>query len=289
MSRLVIALLVTSAACKTNTPAPSEESRHGWPTKLVFGVTPYYTPHHIRSEQARLVEYLGLKVGLPTEYRVTKSYADLSRQVTADLVHVADLSPFNYVRAKTENPDLVLLAIPITRGSASYDAIIVTHKDTGLTSVEQLRGRHFGFVDRRSASGFLYPTAYLRALGHSPEQFFGSMEFTGSHDTLFKMIVSGELDGGATFARADELMKAEGMQILAVTGRIPQNAFCANPKVPAALTELLRRALLDLNAHSDRGRYVLGPTPISGFARVEDSHYDEVRRVARLVDPSGTP
>jgi phosphate/phosphite/phosphonate ABC transporter binding protein len=286
--RHAIALLIALAACTPDT-SPQPDVRSGWPSKLVFGVTPYYTPHHLRSEQGRLAQYLGERVGLATEYRVTKSYADLSRQITANLVHVADLAPLNYVRAKTENPELIVLATPITAGSASYNAVIVTHEDTGITSVEQLRGRHFGFVDRRSASGFLYPTAYLLALGHQPERFFSSMEFTGSHDELFKMVISGEVAAGATFARNKEMMAAEKMRVLAVTGRIPQNAFCANPKLPTALVEELRKALLDLDPNTDRGRYVLGPTPISGFARVDDSQYDEVRRVTRLVDPRSAP
>jgi ABC-type phosphate/phosphonate transport system substrate-binding protein len=103
------------------------------------------------------------------------------------------------------------------------------------------------------------------------------------------MVISGEVAAGATFARNKEMMAAEKMRVLAVTGRIPQNAFCANPKLPTALVEELRKALLDLDPNTDRGRYVLGPTPISGFARVDDSQYDEVRRVTRLVDPRSAP
>lgn len=280
-------LLLVLVACKEDTHTPFPSGRDDWPKELVFGVAPYYTEPLLRAEHGRLVEHFARELAMPATLRVTESYGDLSSQLSRNLVHIAVFSPFNYVRARTEIPNLVLLAIPITRGSASYESLIITHEDTGITAIDQLRGRHFGFVERRSASGFLYPTAYLISLGHAPEQFFGSMEFAGSHDTLFAMVVSGEVAAGATFVPDKKELPARRVRVLATTGRIPQNAYCANPTMPTTLTDAVRRVLLGLRG--EEALSVFGSAAISGFSRVDDTNYDEVRRVARLVRRSKGP
>jgi phosphate/phosphite/phosphonate ABC transporter binding protein len=250
----------------------------------VFGFTPYYTEAQLRSENAGLVAWIGERVGLSTEILVAKSYAELSQRLQTGDVHVADLSPFGYINAKRENAGLELLAIPISEGSVSYPAHIITHEETGIRTVKELRGKRFAFVDRRSASGYLYPLAYLRNVGYEPDEFFASVHFAGNHEALVDMIEFGRVDAGATFAMQSELAKGKRLHIVATTGRIPLNAFCANAGLPRDLVEKIRSAFLALRSDTDEGRRVLAATPLSGFASVDDRQYDEVRRVARLVD-----
>ncbi len=281
---LLVAALAL-AACR-NPPDPTVErppAPDGWPEKLVFGFTPYYTEAHLRAENAELVAWLGERVGRPTAIHVAKSYAELSRQLRLGDVHVADLSPFGYINAKRENPGLELLAIPISEGSVSYPAHIITHEETGIRTLQDLAGKRFAFVDRRSTSGYLYPLAYLRNAGYEPDELFGSVHFAGNHESLVDMIEFGRVDAGATFAMQSDLAEGKRLRIVATTGRIPLNAYCANAGLPRTLTEALRAALLDLRSNTDVGRRVLAATPLSGFASVDDRRYDEVRRVARLV------
>ena len=57
--------------------------------------------------------------------------------------------------------------------------------------------------------------------------------------------------------------------------------------IPADYVAAVRRALLDISTRTDEGRKILGRRAhINGFVDVGDDHYDEVRRVARLVEDS---
>jgi len=284
-SARLFAVLSVICACKDPTPATvaSPVIPEGWPAKLVFGFTPYYTEAQLRTENAELVAWIGRSVGLPTEIQVAKSYTELSLRLQEGDVHIADLSAFGYINAKRENPGLQLLAIPISGGSVSYPAHIITHEETGIHTVKDLAGKRFAFVDRRSTSGYLYPLAYLRNVGYEPDEFFGSVHFAGNHEALVDMIEFGRVDAGATFAMQSDLAKGKRLRIVATTGRIPLNAFCANAGLPPDLVDEVRSAFLRLSDDTDEGRRVLAPTPLSGFASVDDRQYDEVRRVARLV------
>lgn len=51
------------------------------------------------------------------------------------------------------------------KGVAEYSTILITRKESGITSLEDLKGRVIAFEDPGSTSGFLLPLALLRSQG----------------------------------------------------------------------------------------------------------------------------
>ncbi len=259
------------------------------PSKLVIGLTPYLSPAEMLEEFAPLAEHIGNVVGIPTELQVAANYAAMSQRMASGDLHLAAMSPFTYVRALRDNPGIILLATHIADGSSTYSAYIVTKEDSGIDRMDQLRGKRFGFIDRSSASGYLYPLAYLRSLGHEPGGLFSDVTFAGNHPNLIKLVLAGELDAGATFSTAFKNAKNNQLRILTKTGRIPYDAYCANPRLDRGLVRQIRQLLLALSTRDEAGRKILGRLAhINGFVEVGDDHYDDVRRVARLVE-NGEP
>ena len=81
------------------------------------------------------------------------------------------------------------------------------------------------------------------------------------------------------------MAKDTPFRILAKAGRIPYDAYCASSTLDPNFVEKLRDTLLGLSTRTEEGRQVLGGlTNINGFVVVGDDHYDEVRRVARLIE-----
>ncbi len=260
------------------------------PNQLVVGLTPFVTEPKLRREFQPLADYLGGRVGLPAVLRRAESYADVPRMVIGDEVHLAVLSPLAYVRAKRARPDLVLLATQIADGSSTYSGYLVVRDEPRVERLADLRARRFAYVDRNSASGYLYPLAYMRASGLVPEQFFSSIIFAGNHEKAINQLLAREVDVIAVASpvmrmMGDERVEARRLKILAKTGRIPFDAYCVNPSLSGELIDQLRSALLELNTRSDEGRRVLGGlASINGFVAVNDDHYDEVRRVVQIVE-----
>jgi phosphonate transport system substrate-binding protein len=72
--------------------------------------------------------------------------------------------------------------------------------DSGITSLEQMRGRSMAWADPNSASGFLIPRAALRQAGISPETFFGRTGFAGGHEQAIVAVLGRQFDAGVTWA-----------------------------------------------------------------------------------------
>src|SRR5690606_28676164 len=143
--------LCAPAGCNNSPPQPashgtSESSLPAGggdlrPTKLVIGLTPYLPPQMMKDEFAPLADYLARETGIPAEVMVAKDYTDLARRLGTQEVHLAVFSPFSYVRAKQQLPEILLLCTHIANGSSTYSAYLITHQESGVNTVEDLRGK----------------------------------------------------------------------------------------------------------------------------------------------------
>ncbi|MBI5507575.1 MAG: phosphate/phosphite/phosphonate ABC transporter substrate-binding protein [Deltaproteobacteria bacterium] len=300
----IVSALVLQAACDRHEPPPAPppppvaQIREGGtekPTRLVIGLTPFIPESDLRREFTPLIDYLSRKLSLPIDIKRAESYAAATKLFGEYQVHLAVLSPLAYVRAKQDNPGLILLATQIADGSSTYAGYIVARDDSGLARAEDLKGKRCLFIDRASASGFIYPMAYLNGLEITPETFFKSIGFSRDHEKALDAVLHRDADAAAVASTVFKMYGDKGaegrrLRILAKTGRIPYDAYCASPRLDQALVDRVRAALLDLSTRTAEGRQVLqGLTEINGFVAVGDDHYDEVRRVNDMVNAFAPP
>ncbi|MBU1175085.1 MAG: phosphonate ABC transporter substrate-binding protein [Alphaproteobacteria bacterium] len=114
----------------------------------------------------------------------------------------AELGASGYAKIYLENAEAVdpILTTVQTDGSTGYYSIMVARKDSGMTKLEDMKGKKLGFADPDSTSGFLVPTVTLPdAIGASIEEFFGETGFGGGHENLVLEVVKGTFDAGTTW------------------------------------------------------------------------------------------
>ncbi len=259
------------------------------PDALIFAVTPSLSDTELRARYLPIAEYVAKQVGLPIEWRVLIDYAEMQSALTRYEVHLAVMSPFSYVEVKRQMPSLILIAVPVAGGVTTYSGYIVVREDGGFNSIADLKGRRFGFVDEFSASGYLYPLAYLRSQKIDPSSYFSETMFLGDHTRLLTALTDGRIDAGASFAIALSRPEGRPLKILAKTGRIPLDPWCASPRLDQELIDGIRGALVALSTRTEEGRQILNRTETNGFQVVGDDHYDGVRGVYRNVHGEGAP
>lgn len=272
-----------------NSPAMSNRpanclSEPGVPSPLRFGVTPYLDPQILSDNFEPILAYLARQTGYVIDLVPADSYSGLVEDLDTGRVDIASLSPLTYVMAQARMPCLQLLLTQVSFGSVSYSGYLVTRADSSIASVEDLKGRRFAYTTTGSASGYLFPRAYLLERGVDPESFFGHTVMAGDHMTALKLLLDGQVDSAATFssfmrpARARKL-DVGNLRVLAVTGRIPHDAVVARPGLSPAVAGAVRDALADLNTSSEEGRKILGgAVEINGWVSTRDSFYDPVRQ-----------
>lgn len=113
----------------------------------------------------------------------------------------AELGASGYAKIYLAKADAVepILTTVQTDGSTGYHSIMVARKDSGITKLEDLKGK-LGFADPDSTSGYLVPLVTLpEAIGAPVKEFFGETGFGGGHENLVLEVVKGTFDAGTTF------------------------------------------------------------------------------------------
>ena len=126
------------------------------------------------------------------------------RNSTADLAFV---HPAGYVLANREAKAMIV-AKNLWHGKTSFTARFYVRKDSGLKTLEDLRGKTIAFVDPASSSGYIYPMVMLIQRGlvknRDPKTFFREVVFAGSHDASMRALLNGHVDAIASFDMARE-------------------------------------------------------------------------------------
>lgn len=115
----------------------------------------------------------------------------------------AELGASGYAKVYLEDPKAVepILTTIQTDGATGYFSVMVARKDSGITSLEHLKGKKLGFADPDSTSGFLVPSVTLpAAVGMPIAEYFGETGFGGGHENLVLEVVKGNFDAGTTWA-----------------------------------------------------------------------------------------
>ncbi|OHV78242.1 phosphonate ABC transporter substrate-binding protein [Ensifer sp. LCM 4579] len=114
----------------------------------------------------------------------------------------AELGASGYAKIYLAKADAVepILTTVQTDGSTGYHSIMVARKDSGITKLEDLKGKKLGFADPDSTSGYLVPLVTLpEAIGAPVKEFFGETGFGGGHENLVLEVVKGNFDAGTTW------------------------------------------------------------------------------------------
>lgn len=258
-----------------------------------WGLTPYLATETLLENYRPILAYVEARMGLPIELMVGDNYADLEQRLVEGAVDAAIISPYSYVRVKAEEPGIEVFASQVAQGSVSYGAYIITREGSGIDRVEQLRGRSFAYVDRRSTSGWLFPAARMLQEGIHPSEDVEE-HFLGSHTEVFKAVLAGEYDAGATYegalgeGRAVNPDAAVMLRVIAKARRIPHEAYTVRAGFPPIGAKAMGQAFSEISTATIEGRRLLMPLMrLNGFMPVDDSHYDVIREVEAEVRKAG--
>ena len=101
--------------------------------------------------------------------------------------------------AKADAVEPILTTVQ-TDGSTGYHSIMVARKDSGITKLEDLKGKKLGFADPDSTSGYLVPLVTLpETIGGPVKEYFAETGFGGGHENLVLEVLKGTFDAGTTF------------------------------------------------------------------------------------------
>ena len=164
---------------------------------LRFGLLPAEEAVEMVRQFKSIAEHVGKAVGLPTKIFVSQSYNALIEAMEAGKIDVAYLGGSTYVAAYNKGLGVVPMAVARLQGRTYYKSCIITRPDSGIKTLQDLKGKSFAFVTPTSTSGGVGPRFYLNKNGINPEEFFKSLIYAGKHDSVFLAVKNKKVDAGA--------------------------------------------------------------------------------------------
>jgi phosphonate transport system substrate-binding protein len=259
------------------------------PLHLVL--TPSQKPTNLLAGGEQFAKALGELAGVTIRVTVASDYAaviEALRNRTADL---AFLHPAGYVIANRETKAMIV-AKNQWHGKTTFTSRIYVRKESGIKSLEDLRGKTIAFVDPASSSGYIYPMVLLIQRGlvknRDPKTFFREVMFSGAHDASIRALMNGHVDAIASFDMVrEQYLKdpAERERVIwvAETPPIPEAGIAARDGLEPAVVARVRTALLKMQgpAYADVLKRMYD---IDGFEAAEDKEYDTVRQAVDLLN-----
>ncbi len=288
---LSVALLGLTLSLAVNVYAECED-----PSTLTFSLVPTEdTAAELRLYQP-LIRHLSAATGKDIDFYSPTSYASVMEAIASGWVDIAVLGPASYTLAKAHNDDMEVFATysryagHMQEQGPGYRANLIARADSGITTVEESRGKTLALVDPASTSGHLLPNvAFANETGEALDDFYGRIVYSGGHDLSTIAVKEGRVDVAFVAThRFDNVVDRGDITLDEVTvlwrsAVVPQDPFVFR----TVLCEDLRERIVDafLGAHelpelADYFRAINSPR----FVPMQDSDYDLIRLLQAAAD-----
>ena len=135
--------------------------------QLTFAVIQTEDMSVLASRWGDILKYLDDKADIQISFYATTSYSAVIEAMLSGFVQVAQLGPKAYLIANDKSKGAIQPVVAAARIPTAFDptpcacyyGTLITKKDSGLTSIDSLKGKVLALVDPGSTSGNALPRA----------------------------------------------------------------------------------------------------------------------------------
>jgi phosphonate transport system substrate-binding protein len=256
---------------------------------LVIGLIPERNIFKQLDRYEPLADYLSRKIGADVKLKVLTRYGNIIDNFSSAGLDGAFFGSFTYTLAHAKLGVEPVARPETAEGVSTYYGLIFVRRDSGIRSIQDMKGKRFVFVDRATTAGYLLPLAFFKA--HRIEDyktFFKETYFSGTHEDAIYDVLNKKADIGAAkntiFARlaaVDSRVKDE-LVILARSPGVPENGLAVKKDLDPAIRNKLQEALLNMQ-NDIQGMNVLKNLGARRFIETTDSDYANVYKYVKQI------
>jgi phosphonate transport system substrate-binding protein len=229
--------------------------------------------------QDRLKRYDGFqklleaKLGVPVTLFPSADYAGVMQGIAAGQLEAAEFGASGFAGTWLDCKCVEPVVVPQEKdGSTYYYSVMVVRKDSGITSIEDMKGHSLAWADPNSTSGYLIPSATLKTHGIdlADGKYFSRTGFAGGHEQGVVAMLNKQYDACVTWTSGQGeksegysrgnlrtmvdrgMLKMSDVNIIWQSGKIPNGPWAVRGVLPASLKTEFTDFLLDLpKSHPD--------------------------------------
>jgi phosphonate transport system substrate-binding protein len=237
-------------------------------------------------------------LGVPTKLFAPADYNGVIEGLIGGNLDLAWLGASAYAKVYMTDPEAVepvLVKINVD-GSYGYYSVGFARVDSGIKSLDDMKGRKFAFGDPNSTSGYLIPSIEIPKAGYAMEsgKYFGEVVFVGGHEQTIVAVANGDVDAGVTWAdglgawedgfNSGALRKATDAGLVDMTQIreiwrskiIPEGPIVLAKKLPVSVKLKMVGLMASLASMDPECAYGVMAGEVKGIAPIDHSAYEAI-------------
>ncbi len=258
------------------------------PSSLVFSYTPVEDPAVYENVFTDFLTHLAKVTGKRVRWFPAESYAAQVEALRSGRLHIAGVATGPTAFAVNLGGFVPLVTMQRADGSIGYTLQLITHRDSPIKAVADLKGKRVAHVAPSSNSGDIAPRALFKAMGLEPGKDYEVL-YSGKHDNSIMGVVNKDYDAAPVASTVVERMQARGMfkpgtlRIVYESAPFPRTAFGVAHNLTPELQAKIRDAFLTFDFK--KSKLATEFKDVERFATI--SYKDQWRDVRAIQKASG--
>ncbi|MFY8146488.1 MAG: phosphonate ABC transporter substrate-binding protein [Rhodobacter sp.] len=243
-------------------------------------------------------------LGVPVKLFAPADYDGVIQGLLGGSIDYAWLGASAYAKVVLTDPAAVELKLTKQNldDSTGYYSIGFARADSGITSMDDAKGKIFAFADPNSASGYLIPGAELREAYGTLEDYFAEVKMSGGHEQTIVGVANGDFDAGVSWAdglgnwedgynsgafrRAADSGLVDMSDLVEIwrSKLIPEGPLVIRAALPQQVKDTVTQVTADLWETDPACAYNVAAGDAKDFVPVEQSAYEGVIAARKLQE-----
>ena len=189
---------------------PSDAGELLDPDTLIFSYTPVEDPSVYENVFTEFMAYLSEKTGKDVKWYGAESYAAQVEAMRSGRLHVAGISTGPTVFGVNLAGYVPFSIMCKGDGTFGYKLQLITHKDSDIKEVADLKGRNVAHVTPSSNSGNQAPRALFKTMGIVPDEDY-EVTYSGKHDNSIMGVANKDYDAAPIASSVLDRMADKGV------------------------------------------------------------------------------
>ena len=242
---------------------------------MKVAILPLYSAITLFDRFDPLMRYLTRKTGYEFKLIIPKDFEDFFDTIKQGRVEFSYSNPYIYIQLADKGFLRAFANTVLHETGDIFRGIIITHKDSHIRTLNDLRGKKVMVVSYKSAAGFLAQKLFLYENNIDVSKDLFLIDGKRQEEVILN-VYRKNVDAGFVRESALDVLEEEidlgKIRILAKTPYIANWPFAAAKNTDEKMIALVQRNLLEL-----KGGEILRAAHLTGFKPASDKDFDTLR------------